>query len=134
MKVRKENLPNASDSNHQAYKFGDDLFQAGAFSKAKNAFQEALEFWPEDAQAWLAKGNCYDELNKPSSAEKCFRKAALFARLKDIEVIPYNLANSLFDQERYDEAIGIYEKIAKTGATWPQAKINMALAKRLSSK
>jgi Flp pilus assembly protein TadD len=64
--------PDASELNHQAYKSGYALSRDGNYYKAKFAFKEALRYWPKDPQAWMALGNCHDELNDPKAAEKCY--------------------------------------------------------------
>jgi len=68
----------ASDKNHEAYGRGVKLFEQGFYSLAKNEFKAALDYWPEDHQAWMALGNCFDEMKKPIRAEKYFRKALIF--------------------------------------------------------
>src|SRR5688500_8873354 len=90
--------PDASNLNHEAYKSGCAFFKRGRYKKAVSAFEEALSYWPKDAQAWMALGNCYDELKTPADAEKCFRRALMYCRDKDRDGILFNLGNSLLDQ------------------------------------
>src|ERR1700759_1114708 len=90
--------PDASELNHQAYKAGYALFRDENYHKAKLAFEEALRYWPKDPQAWMALGNCHDELNKPKAAEKCFRRALKYCEGKNRDAVRFNLGNSLLDQ------------------------------------
>ncbi|HJQ26385.1 MAG TPA: tetratricopeptide repeat protein [Blastocatellia bacterium] len=121
--------PDAADLNHEAYKSGCALFRAGNYHKAKLAFEEALRYWPKDPQAWMALGNCHDELNKPKAAEKCFRRALEYCEVKDQDAIRYNLANSLLDQERLEAAIEFYEKIPAESDLYAPAQRNLSLAR-----
>lgn len=124
--------PDASELNHAAYKRGCALFNDENYYKAKLAFKEALAYWPKDAQAWLALGNCEDELNKPKAAERCFRRALEYCEDQDRNAIRFNLANSLLDQERHGEAIELYEQIPGDSDVYARAQRNLSLAKRSS--
>jgi len=105
----------ASELNHQLYAEGIFHYNAGPFSKAKRAFEEALEHWPEDPQAWLAHGNCLDDLSKPTQAKKSFRNALKYCKAEDVAAYTYNLGNSLFDQGKYGEAVDCYASIPPAG-------------------
>lgn len=120
--------PDASDLNHEAYKVGCALFRDGHYSKAKAAFEEALSYWPDDPQAWMALGNCLDALNKPKAAESSFRKALTCCADKDRDDIQFNLANSLLDQERFKEAVLAYGEISAHSPIYKQAQRNASLA------
>jgi len=123
--------PEASELNHEAYKRGCSLFQDGSFHKAKLAFEEALSYWPKDSQAWMALGNCEDELNQPKAAERCFRRALLYCEDKNRSAIRFNLANSLLDQERHSEAIELYEQIPEESDVYAPAQRNLSIARAL---
>jgi Flp pilus assembly protein TadD len=122
--------PSASDLNHEAYKAGCALFRDGNFTKAKLAFEEALTYWPKDAQAWMALGNCQDELGKPERAEECLRRALQYGGDKDLDAIRFNLANSLLDQKRFVEAIELYQGIPSESDVFAKAQRNLSLAQR----
>jgi len=121
--------PDASDLNHASYKEGCDHYNHGNFSRAKIAFENALEYWPLDPQAWFALGNCYDELNKPSKAEDCFRKSLKYTSDEKQSDVFYNLGNSLYDQRRLPEAIECYEKVSGQSSAYRASQINLARAK-----
>lgn len=128
----KSEVPTASASSHEAYKSGCSAFEKGRFSEAKAQFKEALDFCPEDMEAWWALGNCYDELKKPSQAEECFRRSLELGMGKYESNLLFNLGNSLFDQERYLEAINTYQKISKQSSTWSKAQRNISLAEKIA--
>jgi Tfp pilus assembly protein PilF len=126
-RLEKSETPNATGSNHESYRLGCAAFDAGRFSEAKHFFREALDYWPEDYQAWWAMGNCYDSLGKPEKAEDCFRKSLEWNDVKSEPELLFNLGNSLFDQQRYSEAAEIYSKISAQSAVWPKAQRNLNL-------
>ncbi|UOD33428.1 tetratricopeptide repeat protein [Massilia violaceinigra] len=63
----------------------------------------------------MAIGKCYDALKRPKLAERYFRKAlsvpARTLSAKSRAHATYNLANSLLDQARLDEAITLFEQL-----------------------
>ncbi|HWJ00534.1 MAG TPA: tetratricopeptide repeat protein [Burkholderiales bacterium] len=120
--------PDASDLNHEAYLQGCRLFKAAKYKKAIKAFDEAVSYWPKDGQAWMALGNCYDELRRPVDAEKCLRRALAYYGKKDRAAVQFNLGNSLFDQERYKEAIEHYEQVPKSSDVFDKARKNSLMA------
>ncbi len=127
--TEKSFLPEASDLNHEAYTDGCKHYKKGNFSRAKKAFLSAIEYWPQDSQAWHALGNCYDELEKPNKAEGCFRKSLKYtAPGKESDVL-FNLGNSLFDQKKYTEAVECYSKVSGQSSAYTVAQRNMRLAK-----
>lgn len=123
-------LSDASDLNHEAYKSGDRYFKAGKYKKAMTAFDEALMYWPKDPQAWMALGNCHDELKRPRDAERCFRRALAYCRPTDRDAVQFNLGNSLLDQARYRAAIQHYSTIAESSAIFKKAKKNRFMAEK----
>ena len=127
--TEKSSSPESSELNHSYYKEGCDHFRQGNFKRASKAFSAALEYWPEDGQAWLALGNCYDELNKPKRAEECYRNSLKYSEAKDASGAHYNLGNSLYDQERFDEAIEHYSIVSGQSEVYWPAQRNMARAK-----
>ncbi len=127
--AEKSSNPESPELNHRYYKDGVDEFKQGNFKRASKAFSTALDYWPKDGQAWLALGNCYDALNRPSKAEQCFRNSVKYSSAKNVENAHYNLGNSLYDQSRFDEAIEQYSKVSgQSDVYWP-AQRNMKRAK-----
>ncbi len=125
----KEFDPDASEMNHKTYKSGCRNYNRGHFKKAAKAFSESLEYWPEDPQAWFALGDCYDELNRPAKAEKCFRTSLQFTATDMQSDVLYNLGNSLLDQAKFEEAIECYIKVSAQSSAYRAAQINMERAK-----
>jgi tetratricopeptide (TPR) repeat protein len=126
--------PSASDLNHEAYKAGYAFFRDGSFNKARLAFEDALEYWPKDPQAWMALGNCHDAMGKPERAEKCFRRALRVCADEDVHAIRFNLANSLLDQERFAEAIDLYVTIPSESDVFVKAQRNLSRARSGSGR
>ena len=133
--VEKSVLPEASDLNHEAYKEGCIHYKNKNYAKAKQAFKAALEYWPQDPQAWLALGNCHDELNKPNKAEECFRKSLQHTASNEKSGVLFNLGNSLFDQNKLTEAVKCYANVSAQSKAYWAAQRNMGLANEaLSNK
>jgi tetratricopeptide (TPR) repeat protein len=122
------------DLNHAWYVVGDAFFQLGRISEARDAFGKALSERSDDIESLWAQAECYSELNRPDKAEELLRKA--------LELTPgrreliYNLANSVYDQERLHEAVSLYDQLANMDDDIGQlARKNAELAKgRLSSR
>ena len=124
----------ASNLNHEAYLEGCRLFKVGKYKKAISAFEEAVSYWPKDAQAWMALGNCYDELKRPTDAEKCLKRALAYCGNKHRAAIRFNLGNSVFDQERYNEAIAHYDQVPKATDIFAKAQKNKVLAQQYAQE
>jgi tetratricopeptide (TPR) repeat protein len=131
--INKDLDPNSSKLNHTLYKLGCNLFNKAKYKKAAKAFTESLEYWPEDPQAWFALGDCYDELNKPEKAEKCFRKSLQYTAPNEQSDVLYNLGNSLLDQAKFSEAIKCYNKVSAQSSTYKAAQKNMERAQNGNS-
>lgn len=126
--------PDASDLNHEAYGDGVEHYKKGDFNRAKHAFETALEYWPKDPQAWFALGNCFDELNKPAMAEKCFREALKHAGDEKLSDIYFNLGNALFDQKKLNEAAECYRKVSSQSTAYHVAQKQLKLVENEASK
>lgn len=134
MKHDKSLTDNASDLNHKSYGNGIKHYNQGNFSAAKLEFEVALEYWPEDPQAWFALGNCFDELKKPSKSEKCFRTALIHSSEKAKSSTYFNLGNSLYDQDKFRAAIDCYRKVSAQSSTYIVAQRNLERAENKLSK
>lgn len=126
----KSELPKASELSHDAYLEGCSLYKREEFSGAKHSFESALEYWPEDPQAWFALGNCHDAMNKPAKAEACYRMSLTYAGPDALPDVYYNLGNSLFDQGNYQHAIDYFSQVSSQSKAHRAAQKNMALAKK----
>ena len=122
--------PDAPQRNHDAYVAGLFHYENGDYKNAKAHFKEAVQYWPEDADAWMALGNCYDSMHKPLKAEEYFRKALAVCAHAESANILYNLGNSLYDQAKYESATEAYLQIPKGHRIWPKALINLEHAKK----
>jgi tetratricopeptide (TPR) repeat protein len=129
----KSDHPNASELNHEAYSRGCDSYEREEYSRAKVIFEEALEYWPEDPQAWFALGNCHDSMKQPSRAEVCYLMSLKYSPEEARPNVYFNLGNSLFDQGKYQEAVNCYSQIGGESKAYEAAQRNLSLAKdRLS--
>lgn len=120
----------AQDPNHAAYLRGDKKFKARRYAEAAREFLVALDAWPEDWMAMHALGNCYGETKKPRKAEKWFRLAIDMAPEEDRAKLIYNLGNTLFDQQRFDDAIQMYREVPRGHEIWHLAVNNIAASEK----
>lgn len=88
----------------------------------------ALELDADSTKAMSCLGIAFSELGDPLSAENWFRKV-LTLDSANIEA-EYNLANTLYDQKKYKEAIKIYNKLVDKDAYLSErARKNLHLSK-----
>lgn len=78
------------------------LEQAGQGDAAKSAYKTALERWPDDLVALMGLGNTAYASGDLQTAESAFRRATLAH--PEAAAAHNNLAQTLADLERYDEA------------------------------
>ena len=116
------------DGNHSWYVIGDAFFKMGDHNAAAAAFQRALRCWPGDAQALMALGNSYSEMQRPRLAARCYQKAMSLSP-KIAADCRFNLANALFDQKKYSAAAAEYAAAAATGGKKTAAKARKMLAR-----
>jgi len=123
--------PFSQDPNHAWYCVGTALFDSGKFDLASRAFKRSLRTRPDDFQALWALGDCYSELGRPKLAERYFAKAIRFGRKQSAPALTFNLANALYDQGKFREAIRKYRRVLRSRdkSTAGRARKNMALAK-----
>jgi tetratricopeptide (TPR) repeat protein len=81
---------------------GNSLFDQGMYDEAMQAYNNALEIYPEFTGAWFKKGMLYSHIGNQNEAINAFNKA--------IELDPndsatwYNKALALYDSGKKDEA------------------------------
>ncbi|MCL2873015.1 MAG: tetratricopeptide repeat protein [Betaproteobacteria bacterium] len=106
------------DGNHAWYLLGDAFYNTQNHEAALDAFIRSIRNRKDDVQALFAIGTSYSELKKPRLAERYLRKSLYYyfcprgyMRPSFKYDIIYNLANSLFDQKRYQDAIALYMEV-----------------------
>lgn len=127
----KINSPYDQDLNHAWYTVGDAFYKLEQFEDAIAAFRKALENWPEDKEAALALSNSYSENKMPKEAELALK--SFLEKNPANETLIYNLANALFDQEKWDEAIPLYTSIKRDTELYGLAQKNLKMAKKLKT-
>jgi len=55
---------------------GKNQFKAGNYGLAQKAYQQAVEVYPNDAEAWLGLAASYDRLHRFDQADIAYRKLA----------------------------------------------------------
>ncbi|WPD24576.1 MAG: tetratricopeptide repeat protein [Candidatus Electrothrix scaldis] len=126
------NEPYSDDSNHGWYIVGDICFKKSDYKLAIKAFKNALTQRKDDSEALMALANCYAEIGKPQKAERYLRESI---RIKPLKAYVYNLANALFDQGKFRDAIEMYEAILYQNKQLDDlARKNLKLAKKKRGK
>ena len=108
--ANKIKAPYHEDLNHAWFLIGSIYTDKGNYEDAISAFKKSLEDWPEDDQAMSALAYCYMETGNPFQAQKQLEMAI---QRKQKEEYYYNLANSFFDQCKFERAIELYKKISR---------------------
>jgi tetratricopeptide (TPR) repeat protein len=117
-----------AELNCERYAEADGLYQSGRIREALRLFKRAAEADPEDSDSWFAMGSCFDRLRKPKRAEAAYLKALSLAPEKDLPALFFNIGNALYDQQRFEEAISWYAKIARGHELHARAERNRMLA------
>ncbi|MGI9413040.1 MAG: tetratricopeptide repeat protein [Hyphomicrobiales bacterium] len=115
------------DLNRAWYIVADIFFKQDLFARSKTAFERSLLEHPNDVEALLGFAHACAELHHYAASERALR-LALEENPFDDRVL-YSLANILFDNERYEEAISLYERLISVGSRLsPGARKNLRLA------
>ena len=135
MRTRIDSLEAADAVNRQAYEEADRLYRSGRYREALRLFEIARDADPEDGDAHLAIGNCWDDLSKPKRAEAAYRSAlACLPEAEKWKAI-YNLGNALYDHGLYAAAIQVYRQVpAHTPAYEAAQKNRNRAAKQLGAE
>ncbi|HUF82516.1 MAG TPA: PA2778 family cysteine peptidase [Burkholderiales bacterium] len=95
------------------------LERAGGQSAARIAYSSFLKRWPENLGAAIGLANAHHALGELPQAEAVLRNAA--HRAPDSVVVLNNLAQTLSDQERHEEALPFIERAAASGGQFAKA-------------
>ena len=90
------------------YNLGNIYLEKGDIKNALQSYRTSNNYKNCTNTEW-AIGNCYSDLGRTKLAERFFKKA--LAKSNNDSKLLYNLANALFDQKRYGEAISVYNKV-----------------------
>ena len=93
--------------------------RAGDARRAKVAYTAFLERWPESVHARIGLANAHHSLGELAQAEAVLREAA--RREPDSVVVLNNLAQTLSDLGRHEEALPVIDKAAATGGPFAGA-------------
>jgi len=100
--LRPEELPTGVDRERYLAAIAD-LEQVGMTAEAAAAWRTALERWPHDPVAQFGLANTLLSMDQPEDAERVYRE--LLQTRPDLIVARNNLAMSLHQQQRYDDAL-----------------------------
>jgi len=110
------------------------LERAGGQSAARIAYASFLKRWPENLGAAIGLANAHHALGELPEAEAVLRDAA--RRAPDSVVVLNNLAQTLSDQGRHEEALPFIERAAAAGGPFAAAvrQTRQAIVERMSAE
>ncbi|WP_446011775.1 tetratricopeptide repeat protein [Candidatus Electrothrix sp.] len=124
--------PYDEDLNHGWYLVADIYYKKKDYQKAISFLIKSLDDREDDTEAMHAISDCYFKINRPDIAEK-YLQSAIAIEPKQIYV--YNLANSLYDQGMFSEALKLYKTITNEDSELHRmAQKNSILAKERIGK
>ena len=110
------------------------LEHAGDARNARTAYQTFLKRWPENINAAIGLANTQHSLGELADAEKVLRDAA--QRAPDSVIVLNNLAQTLSDEGRDEEALPFIERAVAAGGPFADAARGTrdGILKRLAEK
>lgn len=102
------------------------LASLGQFQEAVTTLEQALEREPDQAQIWQTLGDRLAESDRAQEAADAYAKAdALWPEGTDKGALPLNLAASLAEAGRYDQAVAQFRDIVRSEPDNPIAHCNL---------
>ncbi|HEX2565353.1 MAG TPA: PA2778 family cysteine peptidase [Burkholderiales bacterium] len=110
------------------------LERTGDARSARTAYATYLQRWPKNTNAAIGLANAYHAIGDLPAAEKVLREAAQHA--PDSVVVLNNLAQTLSDEGRNDEALPFAERAVAAGGPFTEAaqQTRAAIQQKLSGK
>ncbi|AQQ52931.1 tetratricopeptide repeat protein [Planococcus lenghuensis] len=101
---------------------GIRALQDGRYEEAVAAFTKAIEQEPDNPLGYINFGHVLAATGDTERAERFFQKALT---LGESATAYYGLANLYFNEDRYEEALKLYEKAIQLGIEGPDAHYMM---------
>lgn len=111
---------------------GNSFYKKDKFNNATESYSKALQKAPKDVRANFNQGDALFKLNQLDKAQEQYTAAAKLTKNTDIQAKAfYNIGNSFYKQEKYEESVKAYKTSLKLNPKDKEAKYNllMALAK-----
>jgi hypothetical protein len=107
--------------------------RSGDARKARTAYSNFLKRWPANVNAAVGLGNAHHALGELAEAERVLREAA--RRDPDSVIVLNNLAQTLSDEGRNEEALPLIERAAAAGGPFQAAvqQTRETIRKRLTA-
>jgi Tfp pilus assembly protein PilF len=110
------------------------LERAGDARAARVAYASFLRRWPQNINAAIGLANAHHSLGELKQAEQVLREAAV--RAPDSAIVLNNLAQTLSDQNRDDEALPVIERAVRVAGPHAAAvdETRQAILGRLAAR
>ncbi|HEY6542919.1 MAG TPA: tetratricopeptide repeat protein [Ktedonobacteraceae bacterium] len=114
----------AADDAHIEMHLGEIAMEQGRAKEALEHYQRVVELEPDFASSWNDLAQAYKKLDNFEEADASLRRA--LALEPDNEDLIWNLGELYLDEQRYDDAIQIFEDAVEKNPT--SASLNIFLA------
>lgn len=128
-------LAAAAQKENRHIRSGNDLFAAGQYDKAEEAYREATGIAPDSYKANFNLGSAQYKQQNYDEAITNFRIVANTQKdKKRIAAAHFNIGNALLSQQKYDEAIEAYKTALRNDPADADAKYNLAYARKMKDQ
>lgn len=90
---------------------GDELFDAGKYQEALDAYNQSVALEPKNARAWAGQGYTYNAMSDYADALTSLDKALAIS--PNYGKAAWEKGNALYGLKRYDDAITAYQAAVK---------------------
>ena len=114
-------------------KEGNQLYEAGNYKEAADAYQKALMNNPGDIKGLFNLGNAMYRQKKYEEARKLLSTAAKTDKPGQAAA-SYNVGNTYMQEQKWDEAIEAYKQALRNNPRDEDAKYNLSYAQAMKQK
>lgn len=128
-------LPSYAQKENKYIRSGNDLFAAGQYEQAEEAYHDASQIAPDSYKANFNLGSAQYKQENYDEAINNFRIVAKTQTdKKRVANAHYNIGNALLSQQKYDEAIESYKESLRNAPSDTDAKYNLAYARKMKEQ
>ncbi|MDB5227175.1 MAG: batC [Bacteroidota bacterium] len=119
----------AAQSSNKLLRQGNRFYNNEKYNNATESYSKALQKAPKDVRANFNQGDAYFKLNELDKAKDQYAAAARLTGNTDIQAKAfYNIGNTWYKQEKYEESAKAYKTSLKLNPKDQEAKYNLMMA------